>query len=110
MAGASVVCGATAGVLTNLVTGRWSWTLGVGLAVVVACWAALEVRRAIGGSEEPTAAVSVVQRAHTVAGRMIGVQNVQPSRRVQVGQRVANVEEQAEVVGFDGGSPGDQAS
>lgn len=37
----SVVLGAATGCVTNLVTGQWSWTLGVGLIVLVAATAGL---------------------------------------------------------------------
>ena len=40
-AAAAVVVTAAAGVVTNLITSKWSWTLAVVLAVLITCAAAL---------------------------------------------------------------------
>jgi hypothetical protein len=103
IAASSVVCGAAVGILTNLLTGRWSVTLACGLIIAVICWASVEIARARRHSESsPT--VHVIQRIRRVFGQVIGARHADGGPGVQVRQEVKTVERGAEVVGYDGSS------
>lgn len=108
-AAASVICGAAVGILSILVTGDWSLTWIVAFAVAVVCWITLEVRRAIAEPDSSGERVSVIQRAGTVWGRMIGMRGAMPSTGVDISQEVNMVGEKAEIVGLDG-SPSAEGS
>ncbi|MCF2534006.1 NB-ARC domain-containing protein [Yinghuangia soli] len=57
-AGASTVFAFAAGLLANLATAQWTWTIGAALLVLVVMWAGLEVWKANGGPAGPTPAAA----------------------------------------------------
>ncbi|MFI6739136.1 hypothetical protein [Nonomuraea sp. NPDC050451] len=101
IAGGSVLCGVTAGVLTNLVTSAWSWALAAALAVTVVCWIVLEIVRA--GQESATSPVTVTQKVRRVAGRLLGIRG---DASGVVRQRIGTVTENGEVIGYEGNHNG----
>ncbi|MER6162034.1 hypothetical protein ABT147_42170 [Streptomyces sp. NPDC001868] len=105
MAGGSTLCGATVGLLTNILTGRWSLTVAGGLAVALGCWIGLEVWRAARETAAPAGDVSVSQRVREVLGRVVGVRGAPPSGGgAHVDQRIDTVREGGEAVGYEDGS------
>jgi hypothetical protein len=67
LAGGGVVVSVAAGVVTNLVTSKWSWGLAVLLAGLVACAAALAGASAVNGADRRRTVVR--QRAR--GGRVV---------------------------------------
>jgi hypothetical protein len=67
LAGGGVVVSVAAGVVTNLVTAKWSWGLAVLLAGLVACGAALAGASAVNGADRRRTVVR--QRAR--GGRVV---------------------------------------
>lgn len=76
MAGLSVLLSVAVGVVTNLLTDTWSWTLGVGFAVLVCGLVAVTVKGTTSGSEadetfriEAASGGRVVENRSTVGGQ-----------------------------------------
>jgi hypothetical protein len=105
-AAGSVVVGALVAVMINLLTGQWNWALAVGLVGTVLLWAGIEVWRATRGGAGPSGSTSVVQRARTVGGQLLGVR--QPGteaggeRSLSIEQTVDEIREGGNVTGYDG--------
>lgn len=94
----SVLLGLGTAVLTNVITGRWTWIMAVALGVVAGIWATVEAWRAgLGGASG--AGLSVIQKVKRVSGRLVGIRRKDGTGTVR--QIVDDVAERAEVVGFE---------
>jgi hypothetical protein len=72
IAAASVVLGAAAGYITNIITSRWSWTLLAALVVVVAVAAALAFFGSTTSPARPGAQVSARRGSRIIGGSTSG--------------------------------------
>lgn len=104
LAAGSVVLGAAAGLLINVVSGRPSWSAAAGMVVLVAAWAGLEWWRAKRTAGEAGPGVDVRQRVRLL-GRgvnLVGVRQPPRGAAINVDQRVGKVETDSSIVGYEG--------
>ncbi|OIJ63651.1 hypothetical protein WN71_033070 [Streptomyces mangrovisoli] len=107
MAGLAVVLSVAVGVVTNLLTEKWSWTLAVGFAVLLGGLVTVTVLAASGQGTDGTSRLEAASGGRVTGNRLTGGRRsrfwLRATRRGTVGRNTVNLEHGEAVLKARGG-------